>query len=700
MKDKRNVGQVETETNLLGESSGTVTLAINLKPSNNGEAVESDTLVIHAFKGSKLKHQYMFRLEKAWDVSGAGSGSGGQGSVVSLVNIKPIKEGGAPVTYQLMKMEMYSQSLVVQQNANLQQNANIQTPRQNAYLIKARQNQNVCIHKQQGNWNNGNPLHLWRCDKGKDSFKNWQWDSRTGYIRSKTNRNKCIVKKNGNWNNGNVLVLGDCNAGSVNLKSWDYEESSGLIRARKNRNKCIHKKLNSWADGNPLHLWDCSAGNSQMKSWKMRPMSGTVAELPPAPTGPVSQTEPEDKTPRGPGEDANFIDEFQGQGISDENFLGISVKSDLNPASGVFYYVPSYYSLAWDASAGRHTIEVTYEPTVAGAESDDSVRMKMTLHASSTTKRRQLVEKILDKLYPEFTDLIKLSGVTQVDLSERLQLYDVEEDNIATSSVGDELNVEWITDSVSQETLAVSLAGQGLRGDVTITPQNEDKVPVSVPVHAALASERTFGHINWDRQEGWKNSTDYPVILKKMHAIKMQANSLRVDTWDLGSKEVPAGAKVVWDASEVPANLHSQSEYVWFDYSVPECQSCAETAIARIIQDIVQVPKKTLNVKVLSPIGDCSLGGAILRIRSRHLRPNQNTMESVEIDLQDDGRYEQELFSSTQQSGPPKAEYQLNVYLPSGELLTTESWNPINGLNLPIGSFQLSQFFGDRITCE
>jgi hypothetical protein len=139
---------------------------------------------------------------------------------------------------------------------------------------------------------------------------------------------------------------------------------------------------------------------------------------------------------------------------------------------------------------------------------------------------------------------------------------------------------------------------------------------------------------------------------------------------------------------------------VWFDYGVRECQSCSETAIARIIQDIVRVPKKTLNVKVLSPIGDCGFGGAILRIRSRHLRPSQDTMETVEIDLQDDSNYEQDLFASAQQSGPPKAEYQLNAYLPSGELLTTEDWSSVNGLNLPIGSYQFSQAFGDRITCE
>jgi hypothetical protein len=185
-----------------------------------------------------------------------------------------------------------------------------------------------------------------------------------------------------------------------------------------------------------------------------------------------------------------------------------------------------------------------------------------------------------------------------------------------------------------------------------------------------------------------------------MHAIKIQNNSLNIDTWDLGSTDVPAGAKVVWDASEVPSNLLTQSEYVWFDYGVRECQSCAETAIARIIQDIVQVPKKILNVKVFSPIGDCSLGGAILRIRSRHLRPSQNTMEMVEIDLQDDSKYEQELFSPSQQGGSPKADYQLSADLPSGQRLTAEEWHPIDGLNLPIGSYQFSQAFGDRITCE
>jgi hypothetical protein len=700
MKDKRNVGSVETESNLLSESSGTVTLAINLKPSINGEAVQSDTLVIHAFKGKKLKHQYMFRLEKAWDVSGMGAG--GQGSVVGLVEIKPVKVGGAPTMYQLVKMEAYvHNAAVLQQPANqpvMKKDLVVQALQQGDKYIRARRNQDLCFHKQQGNWNNGNPIHLWECSKGHEAFKSWVWERDTGYIRSTGNTAKCIVKKSNSWVNGTEMVLGDCNSGSASMKSWDYEASSGLIRARNGRSMCIHKKLNNWNNGNPLHLWKCDQGNANMKSWKIS--SGMVAQLPPPPTGPDQEEQPLDKEPQGPGSEVNLTGEFQGPGISDQEFLGVVVIRDENPASGVFYSVPSYYSLAWDASAGRHTVNVTYEPTVAGDESDDTVRMKMNLHASYSTKHRDLVETILEKVYPEFSELLELRGSTQVNLSEVLQLYGVDEGNIITSSVGDELTVEWKTNSVSQETLAVSFADQGLRGDVYITPEGEDKAAVPIPVHAALASAKTFGHIEWDREAGWRNSTDYPVTMNKMYAIKIQGDNLSIDTWDLGSIEVPSGAKVKWDASEVPTNLLSQSKHVWFDYGVRECQSCSETAIARIIQDIVRVPKKTLNVKVLSPIGDCGFGGAILRIRSRHLRPSQDTMETVEIDLQDDSNYEQDLFASAQQSGPPKAEYQLNAYLPSGELLTTEDWSSVNGLNLPIGSFQFSQAFGDRITCE
>src|SRR5262249_39708134 len=41
----------------------------------------------------------------------------------------------------------------------------------------------VCLHKQYGNWDNGNPIHTWSCEAGSSEMKTWIWERSTGYIR-------------------------------------------------------------------------------------------------------------------------------------------------------------------------------------------------------------------------------------------------------------------------------------------------------------------------------------------------------------------------------------------------------------------------------------------------------------------------------------------------------------------------------------
>ena len=137
--------------------------------------------------------------------------------------------------------------------------------------IQFQLNTSKCLHKKygNGNWSNGNPIHLWDCSAGESANKTWIYDENTGYIRGAENPSKCIHKKYGNWNNGNPIHVWDCSAGSADNKTWTYDSSTGYIRAANNTSKCIHKKFGNgdWSNGNPVHLWDCSGGQAENKTF-------------------------------------------------------------------------------------------------------------------------------------------------------------------------------------------------------------------------------------------------------------------------------------------------------------------------------------------------------------------------------------------------------------------------------------------------
>ncbi len=133
--------------------------------------------------------------------------------------------------------------------------------------IAARNNPAKCLHKKSGNWDNGNPIHLWDCGAGGSEMKTWVYDAGTGYIRAKENPAKCLHKKSGNWDNGNPIHLWDCDAGGPEMKTWVYDAGTGYIKAKENPAKCFHKKHGNWDNGNPIHLWDCAAGEANNKTW-------------------------------------------------------------------------------------------------------------------------------------------------------------------------------------------------------------------------------------------------------------------------------------------------------------------------------------------------------------------------------------------------------------------------------------------------
>lgn len=696
LKKNRPSGKTEIEENSLLGPAGSIRLAVELSGIESGETLESDSLEISVFEKNKRKQQYTFEFEKSWRQSATGQ------ALVGTVRIEPKRKSGAKKTFQFRRTALVAQkaNAGVANQAMAARAAPAQTAAPASY-IRSTSNDKMCFHKKNDGWANGNPVHVYACSSGKEGWKTWIYESKTGYIRNAENKNKCLSKKRVNWPKSDALQLSDCKGGSVTNRSWTYNKSTNQISARSNPKKCISKKFNDWRNGNPLHLGDCAAGSTANKSWKFDAIlpihsrlviSGIM--LPPQIPSSV------DTEPQGVGNDKiELLANIEDPEFRDSDFLGIEVYEDKNPDSGVFYYHPLYYSLAWNGTDSKYDMDITYG---SGAE-EKQVRMGMILSSSHLLQHKQFVSKMLEKQYENFAgDLREIGGEAQVTLPESLSsLFGVSKEDISARPPAlNQVVISWKTDPVGQETLVAALTGQlGVSGEVYLYPNGKDSRHYAVPLYANLASRRTFGHIEWNRDDGWLNTTAYPIVMRKMHALKI-GNAVSVTTWDLGAKLVPPKTQVEWIPTQVPTNLLQDFQHVWFDYDVRDCSNCDLAAVATILDDIADVTAKILNINVLSPIAACNLGGAVMKLRSRYMNAGQNSSATVDINLNDESQYEQALYYSGETHSGQIAEYQLLGILPSGKPLQSNDWRPIEDLVLYVGPYQFEESFPDDVTCD
>jgi hypothetical protein len=696
-KDGKTVGRIKVADHELGSETGQIRLALDIENGSSQGLIEADSLVLTVEK-DRPRQQYTFLLDKAWasDASTASSADG----PVALVTIKPRRLNRAPVTLQFMKPKFAFMAHTNQASTQTAQTAQTsQTSPAKGELIRSAGNSKKCFQTKEPNWNNGNAIHLWDCNAGPDRNKKWIYEPATGYIRSAANQSKCIHKKVNNWNNGNVIHLWDCSAGSESNKSWTYDANSKLIKARSKTDMCIHKAEPGWNNGNVLHLWKCSAGGSENKTWNIPvapiDLSGLVM------TGVLMTPlgEPVNTDAEGPGDEVDLIQDLENANFKDKEFLGIRVWEDKNPASGKYYYVPYYYSLDWDASKDdkhKYGMEIVYD---TGPEGQD-IGMGMRLRSSHSIAQEMFVKKILKARNSQFEgSLTELKGTTTVTMANRLtNLFGIaEEDIVVEPPALNVVKISWLTNSVSKESLASALTSQmGIDGEVVVSNSGAE---VPTPMLGHLATGRTYGRIDWDRDGGWENKTFHPVILKYMYAIKV-GNDLSIDSWDLDSARVPTGSRVKWDASEVPTNLEKDYDYVWFEYDVESCDQCDRRAVQAITGSTSDPQKVTLSVNVMTPVSSCGLAAGLIKIRSRNLRPDGSELEIVDIAVTDQSSFEQDLYVLPEQSEQQLAEYQILGVQASGQMLQTNKWLPINDTVIYVGSHQVAELHGASVSCQ
>jgi hypothetical protein len=416
---------------------------------------------------------------------------------------------------------------------------------------------------------------------------------------------------------------------------------------------------------------------------------------------------PEDarKGAQGPG--AAAIELLEGLrtediGLDPASLLSIAttIYADKNPASGIFYYHPRSYHLEWTPESG-HGMRILYG-AAAGDGAAGNVLMAARLESGLDLSEVELATDLLNAyrrrnpsvIFSALRPLPLEKNGTDVSFGAVLGQYSIPKDKIAITALSDvlgEIEVSWVTDPVTKENLQLALVEDiGVSGEVSFTPTGGALAP-QIPISIQLADRDSFGRIRWNRQEGLRNLTPYPLRLRYLHALCIDPrNNLPIlYTWSLEDAEVPPMARVRWDAARVPGWIDTEAKRIWIDYAVSQnCDACDKEVLDGITGGVTSVTAEQITFHTISPLAD--VGGY------EFFDPKDRAVLERSLVLKADNQdfTLRPIYSAGRRDGERLFEYRLDLAMPDGTVHRGTRWISSDALRVLVGRAQLEQSLG------
>jgi hypothetical protein len=294
-----------------------------------------------------------------------------------------------------------------------------------------------------------------------------------------------------------------------------------------------------------------------------------------------------------------------------------------------------------------------------------------------------------------------------VSISDDLRRYSIPADKIAVTGLSDflgQIDVSWLADPVTKENLQQALVEDvGISGRVTLFPSGGKLAPIDVPLRIRIADFITFGPFRWNRAEQWRNRTLYPIRLKYLNALVLDASSRPiVYSWDLSGTVVPPQGRAQWVSGSVPGWIDSQAKRVWLEYAVDAaCAACDETVIRSITGGVSTSGPSQITFHTITPLADAGGYEIAAQVRSKYFDPQSHDTQTKTVVMSSDGKDFPlgPLYLGTRQPGEsvpgdPLFEYFLTLTMKDGSTYRATRWIASDDLRLAIGRHQLEEAFG------
>lgn len=382
------------------------------------------------------------------------------------------------------------------------------------------------------------------------------------------------------------------------------------------------------------------------------------------------------------------------------------VYPDLEPASGIFYFLPHEYALRWDAVTG-YEFRSVYSAATAGAAGE--VLMSATLDGGIGPRdlalASQLVQSYVQARGMVFRELRPLPvDSLAISIADDLGRYAIRQDRIAVSGLTDvagRFDISWVTDERTKDFIQQALVENvGIHGSVTYAPTGRALGPRTVPIRILLGSSSTFGPFGWDRT-GWKNPTPYPITLRHLHALRTAPGAPpTVHSWSLRETRVPPGGQVRWSAAAVPFWIDAQAKKLWIDYTVDaSCGECGTSALAALTGGVSTAGSSHITFHVMTPLAETGAHRLVIDVRSRYFdaQAGPPRMQSLIVDADGKDYTVGPLlgFARWNERAGPLFEFRVSLARASGEVVAGDAaWVAGSQLWQPLARRQLEQSLG------
>jgi hypothetical protein len=436
----------------------------------------------------------------------------------------------------------------------------------------------------------------------------------------------------------------------------------------------------------------------------------------PEPTTPATPTAPTNKVSAFTIDLLNGVD-TAGVDVARDEVLRVfeTVYRDENAESGVFYFIPRGYRLAWDETIGGSRglgLRMSYQ-RLSGGSADNSVRTALTLDAGVDLVEQSVARELLavqSRQAPafKFTELraFPLAAPPLISLRDDLQhAYNISGDRIAVVALTDalgQIDVSWTTDTVNTQNMRLALRqGLGLGGEISFSPVNAGGPSPVIPIRVRIDDPETYGTIAWSRGE-LRNRTPFPLRLETLHALVVDGTRASVYSWDLGAAAVPPRARIRFALDQLPEAVDRAAKRMWIRYSLDRrCETCVSDVIDQLLSGDVWPDISRVTVRTLTPLADTGAAELWVKTRSRFFTTAASEVTPGPTLTFTADRSEQVVepvfgrpAPDDVPDAPPLLEYLITLIMPDGTEHRGTTWIPSPSDQIRVGRVQVEKSLG------
>ena len=403
--------------------------------------------------------------------------------------------------------------------------------------------------------------------------------------------------------------------------------------------------------------------------------------------------------------------------------LSPEIYPDVNPASGVYYFAPYAYHMAWDGEEGFGM------GTLYGASGEAGMYTYLQPGIRPGSAEMELAEQLVQLYALEnelpFTALrpLPVAGSSAENLAEAVRLQNIE--RIVVKELDgplDRVRLEWISDALDAQQIKQRMTRDAISGQITLSIREGELE--SLPVNALLDPNdpRTYGKPTYSPDQtaaggssptrlsrnggrfNWTNSLPYPVTLKFLNVLM---GDFKVYPWHLNGQRVEQGQVAQIDAEVIP-NWVLENGFFWVDYSVEACEACDDAVFESFASALTQRKQVDIVLESFGVLEALEARRMTVQVRSRYTGPSTTLEEPVvfgapvTFNADDEVHGVGPLYVPATTNNPGVLfEYRITLTMDDGRPLESDVWIPVRRLEEGIGTHQACQAFkGELSACE